>query len=266
MTNMIREYRAVLENLEISQFTQLLQKARKTAQFMKPSSDKRNASQVMIVFTSERRRKTDGREYDISLPIPYTLKELDVLLDKQIVDGVFKPNQVSKEPPEEERRDLCFCSLHNYVQHLTVKCQALRRLVHRRIKEGTLELSQQEVQRNSLPNHKGKGVAAVVICENPGEDEEENPALPATTITTLQRSSKFKNLFNQLGLTTNERKIATEALVSIASETRIECLSAEIPDNRILLQESTEITFSNEDMKVGYPDHRRPLYLVASTN
>ena len=31
MTNMIREYRAVVENLEISQFTQLLQKARKTA-------------------------------------------------------------------------------------------------------------------------------------------------------------------------------------------------------------------------------------------
>ena len=31
MTNMIKEYRAVLENLEISQFTQLLQKARKTA-------------------------------------------------------------------------------------------------------------------------------------------------------------------------------------------------------------------------------------------
>ena len=31
MTNMIREYRAVLENLEISQFAQLLQKVRKTA-------------------------------------------------------------------------------------------------------------------------------------------------------------------------------------------------------------------------------------------
>ena len=43
MINMIREYRAVLENLDISQFAQLLQKARKIAQFVKPSSDKRNA-------------------------------------------------------------------------------------------------------------------------------------------------------------------------------------------------------------------------------
>ena len=43
MTNMIREFKAVLENLEISQFAQLLQKARKTAQFVKLSLDKRNA-------------------------------------------------------------------------------------------------------------------------------------------------------------------------------------------------------------------------------
>ena len=57
----------------------------------------------------------------------------------------------------------------------------------------------------------------MVICANPGEDEEENPAPPAAAITTLQQSSKFKNLFDQLGLITKERKIATEALVSIAS-------------------------------------------------
>ena len=92
MTNMIREYRVVLENLEISQFAQLLQKARKTAQSVKLSSDKRNTPQAMVVSTGERRRKTDGREYDTPLPIPCTPKELDVLLDKWIADGVFKLN------------------------------------------------------------------------------------------------------------------------------------------------------------------------------
>ena len=75
---------------------------------------------------------------------------------------------------------------------------------------------------------------------------------------------QFKNLFDQLRLTVKERKIAIEALVSIASRAGIECLSAEVTDERALLQESSEITFSNEDMEVGYPDHRRPLYLVAS--
>ena len=139
----------------------------------------------MAVSTSEWRRKTDGREYNTPPPIPCTRKELDVLLDKWIVDRVFKPNQVSREPIEEERRDLRFCHLHNYVQHPIAECLALRRLVHHRIKEGTLELSQQEVQRNPLPNHKVKGVAAVVICADLGEDEEENPALLAAAITTL---------------------------------------------------------------------------------
>ena len=43
MTNMIREYRAVLEILEVSQFAQLLQKAKKTTQSVRPSSDKRSA-------------------------------------------------------------------------------------------------------------------------------------------------------------------------------------------------------------------------------
>ncbi|XP_075665283.1 uncharacterized protein LOC142634937 [Castanea sativa] len=266
MTNMIREYRAVLENLEISQFAQLLQKARKTTQSVKRNSDKRNAPQAMAASTNERKRKTDGREYNTPPPIPCTPTEQDVLLDRWIADGVFKPNQVAREPTEEERKDPRFCHLHNYVQHPTAECWALHKLVHLRIKEGTLELTQQEVQRNPLPNHKGKGVAAMVICADPGEDEEENPTLPATAITILQRSSKFKNLFDQLGLTMKERKTATEALVGIAFGAVIKCLSAEVANDRALLQESTEIIFSDEDMEVGCPDHRRPLYLVASIN
>ena len=127
-------------------------------------------------------------------------------------------------------------------------------------------MSQQEVQRNPLLNHKGKGVAAVVICMDLGEDEEENPALPTAAITTLQQSSKFKNLFDQLGLTAKEIKIAMEALESIATGVEVECLSAEILNDRALLQESTEITFSDKNMEVGYLDHTRPLDLVASIN
>ena len=54
--------------------------------------------------------------------------------------------------------------------------------------------------------------------------------------------------------------------MSIASRAGVECLSAEIPDDRAFLQESTKITFSNENMEVGYLDHWRPLYLAASIN
>ena len=37
-------------------------------------------------------------------------------------------------------------------------------------------------------------------------------------------------------------------------------------DDKALLQKASEITFSDEDMKVGYLDHRKSLYLVASIN
>ena len=122
MTNIIQESRAVLENLKISQFVQLLQKARKTAQSVKPSSYKRNAPQAMAVSIGDRRRKTEGREYDTPSPLPCTPKELEVLLEKWIADEIFKPNQVSREPTEDERRDSRFCRLHNYVQHPIAEC------------------------------------------------------------------------------------------------------------------------------------------------
>ena len=54
--------------------------------------------------------------------------------------------------------------------------------------------------------------------------------------------------------------------MSIASGAGIECLTAKVIDDRALLQESSGITFSDEEMEVGYLDHRRPLYLAASIN
>ena len=96
----------------------------------------------MAISTGERKRKANGRQFDTPQPLPCTLKELDVLLDKGIADGVFKPNQVYREPTEEEWRDLRFCRLHNYMQCSIAECWPFCRLVHCRIKEGTLGLSQ----------------------------------------------------------------------------------------------------------------------------
>lgn len=59
-------------------------------------------------------------------------------------------------------------------------------------------------------------------------------------------------MFDQLGLTANERMMAKEALVSIALGVGIECLAVEAMDDRAFLQETNEIAFSNEDMEVGY--------------
>lgn len=53
---------------------------------------------------------------------------------------------------------------------------------------------------------------------------------------------------------------------SIASRTGVEYLKAETRADKALLQDANEITFSDEDMEVGYSDHRRPLDLTASIN
>ena len=74
-----------------------------------------------------------------------------------------------------------------------------------------------------------------MIYADLGEDEEESPTLPTVAITTLQKSSKFKNLFHQLGLTVREQRIATKALVSIVSEAGIECLTVKVTDDKALL-------------------------------
>jgi len=95
----------------------------------------------MAVFTGEKKRKLDGKEYENPPPILCTPTELYVLLGKWIVDGVFKLNEVSRELTEEEWRDSCFCRLHNYVLNPTTECWALHRLVPRKIREGTFELS-----------------------------------------------------------------------------------------------------------------------------
>ena len=57
-----------------------------------------------------------------------------------------------------------------------------------------------------------------------------------------------------------------EALVSIALGAEVECLATEARANKAFLQDTNEITFSDEDMEVGYSNHRRPFYLVNSLN
>ena len=69
--------------MEISQFTQLLKKARKTTQSVQPSSNKPEEQklrlQAIMVSIGEKRKKSEGREYESPPPIPCTPKKLDTL-------------------------------------------------------------------------------------------------------------------------------------------------------------------------------------------
>ena len=79
--DMFPKYRAHLENLDIHQFAQLLQKAHKTAPSVKPSATdkprakKRNTPQALAVSSGEsavgvKRKKDDGVEQQELPPIP----------------------------------------------------------------------------------------------------------------------------------------------------------------------------------------------------
>ena len=142
-------------------------------------------------------------------------------------------------------------------------------MFHKKITYGTFDLSQeQEVQQNSLPQHNGgKATVAVVIhSRNIEDDVGYSGELPPAAVLALQRSPAFRALFNQLGFNEEARKAATEALVSIASDSGTHCLTAEAHASRDFLKTTNAITFIDEDMEVQHPDHSKPLYVIARIN
>ena len=122
------------------------------------------------------------------------------------------------------------------------------------------------VQRNPLPNHKGKGVVAVVIHGNPTEVEESERSFHPSTVRTLHKNPKFRLLFNQLGFRPETRRVATESFMSIAADLGMECFTIKPHVSRAYLETTNAINFIDEDIEVERPDHRRPLYLMATIN
>jgi hypothetical protein len=192
---------------------------------------------------------------------------MHAILDKWTADGLIRPAE--KPPTEEQKKHERYYHLHQYVHHPTIECRTLRKMFQTKIKDGTLELAkpQQEVQRNSLPQH-GRGATTVVIHGNVADlDMDKEEAAPLEpTIMALQKSPKFRSLFDQLGLGAEARKMATRALVSIAAESSAQCFTAEAHASRTYLETTNAISFTDEDMEVQYPDHKHPLYLTASIN
>uniref|UniRef100_A0A2N9H877 Integrase catalytic domain-containing protein n=1 Tax=Fagus sylvatica TaxID=28930 RepID=A0A2N9H877_FAGSY len=181
--------------------------------------------------------------------------------------------KINKPPTEEEKRDPKFCRYHRYVHHPTADCRSLRWELNRKIQDGTLQLSpeQQRVHKNPFPNYRkdqGKAVVSVVIQGSTSDMEIDESAVADTTLTpavvrTLQKSPKFKSLFNQLGLGPEARNAATEAIIAIAADSRATCFTAETHASRAFLETTNAVTFTDDDMEVQYLDHRRPFYVSA---
>ena len=59
------------------------------------------------------------------------------------------------------------------------------------------------------------------------EAKESEGSFHPNTVKTLQKNTKFRSLFNQLGFVPEERRIATESLMSVAADSRVECFTTE---------------------------------------
>ena len=75
-------------------------------------------------------------------------------------------------------------------------------------------------------------MAVVIHAGNIKDDVSDNKELPSVAVSALQRSLAFCALYNQIGFNEEERKVATEALVSIASDSDIYCLTTKAHASR----------------------------------
>jgi hypothetical protein len=186
---------------------------------------------------------------------------------------MIKLPKITKQPTAEEQKDPKYCRYHKYVHHPTVDYQTLRWEVNCKIQDGTLQLSeeQQKVNKTLFPNYKkdkNKAMVSVVIHGSMSDMKTEesvaaSSSLVPAAIRTLQKSLKFKSLFNQLRFGPEARNAATEALITIAAKSGATCFTVEAHASCAFLETTNSITFTDEDMEVQYPDHRRPLYLSA---
>jgi hypothetical protein len=195
------------------------------------------------------------------------------ILNKWVADGVVKLPEVSKKATEEDKKNPKFCYFHQYVHHSTADCWTLRRKFYEKIQDGTLELPQakQKVHIDPFLKHKDRAVVSVVIHGSASDADMDEPAAASSAMTpaaikTLQRNPRFWSLFNQLGLNPEACTAATEAIMAIAADSEAHCFTAETHASRAFLETTNAITFTNEDIEVQYPDHRRPLYLLATIN
>ena len=82
----------------------------------------------------------------------------------------------------------------------------------------------------------------------------------------LQRSLMLHSLFNQLGLTPEARTATIEAIVGIASLSRSHCFTVEAHASQAFLETTNAVNFTDEDMEVQYPDHKRSMYVSTMIN
>ena len=112
-------------------------------------------------------------------------EEMITILNKWVADGVIRLPDVQEEATEEEKKSSRYCHYHRSIKHSVTDCWALRRRLHARIQDGTLELPQthQRVHVDLFLKHKGKATVSVIIHGNKSDMDVDESAATNPTMT-----------------------------------------------------------------------------------
>ncbi|XP_062021382.1 uncharacterized protein LOC133737940 [Rosa rugosa] len=196
VSNMLPEYRVYLENVGIAQFSGLMDAAKKTSLSVKAQknwrSDKKDAHQTLTIED----KSSYKRKRETYPAIPCGNEEFHAILDSMFADGVIKIPRPQKPPTTEEKSHPRYCRYHQFVGHPSPACQVLRRILHEKINDGTLELSTkpQRIDEDPLPRRKGKETCAVITAakDRIEEDMKHNTAYQHQGLQTFNQSSWSK--------------------------------------------------------------------------
>ncbi|KAK9951342.1 hypothetical protein M0R45_006790 [Rubus argutus] len=172
---MLPEYRVYLENVDIGQFSRLMDAAKKTSMSVKAQrnwrSDKKDPPQTLAIEEGPSYKK----KRETFPAIPCSNEEFHAILDTMFADGVIKLPRPQRPPSKEEKNDPRYCRYHQFVGHPSPACQFLRRILHEKINNGTLELpsKKQAIDDDPLPKRRGKEVCVVTADGDHMMEEEK---------------------------------------------------------------------------------------------
>lgn len=149
INNIVPNYMIYLENICSAQFSRLLEAVGKTSISVKRSTwrnwktNKKEAHHALAMddrsdHNPQKRKERDG-DRKTYIPLACSDTELQATLDTIFAGEAIKPPRPCKVFSRGDKKDPRYCHYHQCVEHLSITCQTLRKILHVKIHERTLE-------------------------------------------------------------------------------------------------------------------------------
>ena len=183
ISNIVADYRVYLENISISQFLRPIEVVMKTS--FKPSTgrpwktNKKEAHHALAVDDRpdyNPRKMMEKKSDKVTYPLlACNSEEFQAILDTMLADGAIKLHRPYKTSSREDMKDPRYYCYHKYMGHPSIVCQTLRKIIHAKIREGTLELpcKTQAIDTDPLPKRRRKEMETIITCSR--DDDDHHP-------------------------------------------------------------------------------------------